>query len=538
MTRAPEFDDVVTGRTDTDDRPTRTARRGIRRPVPAWQLWIGPIAVTVLAAVLRLANLGTPSKLVFDETYYVKDAWTLLNLGYEGSWPENPDDDFNAGRVDGYTDTGSYIAHPPLGKWMIAVGLRVFGADSTVGWRISTAIVGILAVALVCLIAWLLFRSSTLATIAGGLMAVDGLAIVMSRTALLDNSLMFFCLLGFTAVLLDRRQSAERLGLWAHRRADAERATDWGPALWARPWLVTAGLMFGLATAVKWSGLYFLAVFAVYTLVVDAVARRRAGIRFWASSTVLRQAPVSFLLIVPIAAVAYVASWTGWFVTDGGYDRDWAEVQLSLAGAATGDVVPFLPASVQSFWHYQVSIYNTNVALSSPHGYQANPLGWLLLLRPTAFFYESSAAGENGCSFDTCVEAVNSVANPVLWWVSVAVAVYLLYRIIRYREWRVGLILTGIAAGYLPWLLYLDRTVFQFYTIVFLPYLVLGVTLAAGLLLGPLEDSSPRRRDFRWVVVVALGFIVAVSVFFYPDWTGLRIPLWFQTLHYWLPSWL
>lgn len=535
MTRA-DFDDVVAGRVTTSRRTTDATV--LARTTPRWRALAGPVAVTLLAAVLRLTNLGTPRTLVFDETYYVKDAWTLLNLGYEGQWPENADADFNAGRVDGYSTEGSYIAHPPLGKWIIALGLRVFGADDPVGWRISTALVGVLAVALTCLVAYLLFRSPTIATVAGGLMAVDGLAIVMSRTALLDNSLMLFCLLGVTAVLLDRRQSAARLDAWITRRADAGRPTDWGPTLWARPWLITAGAMFGLATAVKWSGLYFLAGFAVYTLLVDALARRRAGVHFWVSSTILRQAPASFLLTVPVAAVAYLVSWSGWFATSGGYDRDWASTRLALGDAANGQVVTWIPAALQSFWHYQVSIYTTNVTLGTPHGYEASPLGWLALLRPTAFFYESVERGEDGCGFDTCVNAVTSLANPVLWWLSVPAALYLVYRLIRHREWQVGLVLTGIAVGYLPWLLYLERTVFQFYTIVFLPYLLLGFSYVLSLIAGSRTDAPERRRVGLGVVIAVLVFISLVSAFFYPEWTGMRVPGLFHRLHYWLPGWI
>src|SRR5690554_2601064 len=242
-----------------------------------WQ-WGGPIGVTILAAVLRLWNLGSPRSLVFDETYYVKDAWTLLHLGYEAGWPEDPNPAFESGDVDGFGTNPAFVVHPPLGKWLIALGLAVYGAEDSVGWRISTAVAGIVAVALVTLVAWMLFRSTTLATIAGGLMAIDGHDIVLSRVALLDNFLMLLVLLGFIAVLLDRGQSKRRLDAWL---ATAKKP-DWGSALWLRPWLMTAGLLFGLASAVKWSGLYFLAVFAVYTLVMDALSRRRAGALFWA----------------------------------------------------------------------------------------------------------------------------------------------------------------------------------------------------------------------------------------------------------------
>ncbi|MCU1523117.1 MAG: hypothetical protein JWO18_11, partial [Microbacteriaceae bacterium] len=326
-TPGADFDELVA----SDEKPVPEAPEPIGTRLDQWwgrmlrsplrqRLWYwgGPIAVTLLAAVLRLWRLGDPRALVFDETFYVKDAYTLMKLGYEGSWPAEADKSFNAGNVDIYTADGSYVAHPPLGKWLISLGLQVFGAENTVGWRISTAIVGILAVLFLVLIARRLFASTALATLAGGLLAIDGHAIVLSRTALLDNFVMIFCLLGFWAVLLDRGQSAKRLGLWLARRENAGRSTDWGPALWGRPWLLAAGLAFGLASAVKWSGLYFLAAFAVYTLIVDAVARRRAGVTFWVSGTVFKQGPATFLLTVPIALAAYLSSWTGWFVTKGG----------------------------------------------------------------------------------------------------------------------------------------------------------------------------------------------------------------------------
>ncbi|MES2094429.1 MAG: phospholipid carrier-dependent glycosyltransferase [Actinomycetota bacterium] len=495
--------------------------------------WGGPIAVTLLAAVLRLVRLGDPRSLVFDETFYVKDAWTLLNLGYEASWPANSDQAFNAGAVDGYTATGSYVAHPPLGKWMISLGLRVFGAEDTVGWRISTAIVGILAVFLLVIIARKLFNSTLLATIAGGLLALDGHAIVMSRTALLDNFVMFFTLLGFGAILLDRAQSAERLSLWLARRADAGRGIDWGPALWWRPWLLTAGILFGAATAVKWSGLYFLAAFALYSLFVDAAARRRAGIPFWISGTILKQGPVSFLLTIPLALAAYLASWAGWFATRGGYFRDWADVP---GNAATG-LFAWVPRSVQSFLHYQVSVYNFNVNENTAHPYAANPFSWLFLLRPTAFYYVGQAQGQGGCTFSSCAEYVTSIANPILWWAATASLFYLVYRLVRYREWRVGLILMGMVAGYLPWLLYTNRTIFQFYAIVFEPYMILGLVFVIGLILGGPGDPTRRRQRGFGIVGVFLALVIVVSVFFYPVWTGMQVPEVFARLHYWLPGW-
>ena len=498
----------------------------------AWA-WGVPLGITLLAAVLRLWNLGQPGTLVFDETYYVKDAWTLLNLGYEGRWPAEANDQFNAGIVDGYTSTGSYVVHPPLGKWIIALGLAAFGAETAVGWRVGTAVVGILLVVLVMLVARLLFRSTLVTALAGFFLAIDGHAIVMSRTALLDGILAFFVLLGVAFVLLDRRHHQARMTKWIVRRQDAGLATTWGTAFWWRPWLMAAAVAFGAACAVKWSGAYFLAAFAVFSVLSDALERRRAGVSFWMSGTLFKQGPVSFVLIVPLALVVYVASWTGWLVTDGGYYRNWAaDPANALQGA-----FEWVPLALQSLWHYHESAYNYHVGVTSEHGWQANPLTWLLQVRPTMMYYQGSDFGDDGCLADRCGAVVHDLANPLLWWAAVAALGYLIVRLVLKREWQIGVLVLGVAAGYTPWLLYLDRTVFQFYTIVFWPFLVIGLAYVLSLIAGSARDPSWRREGGLLTVAVFVVAVVAVAAFFYPLHIGETVPAEFIQWHYWLPTW-
>ena len=504
---------------------TPTLRRVLR--------WAAPAIVVVVAAVTRLINLGSPHTLVFDETFYVKDAWTLVNLGYEGQWPAEADALFAGGHTDIFLTDPSFVVHPPLGKWLIGLGMLIFGPDNSFGWRVATAVTGILAVVLLMLIARLLFKSMLLATVAGFLFAISGNAIVMSRVGLLDNFVMFFALLGFGAVLLDRSWSRVRLAAWIARREEGGRSTDWGPALWNRPWLIAAGAAFGATAAVKWSGLYFLAAFAVYTLVVDALARRRAGIQFWASGTAFTQAPVTFLLTVPIALVVYLSTWSSWFLSDNGYSRHWAED----AGHAWTGLLSWVPLSVQSFWHFEASVYAYHLGESRPHGYQANPLTWLLMIRPTSMYYQSSSLGQDGCQFSTCGASITELANPIIWWAGTAAVLYLIYRLVRYREWRVGFILMGMVAGYLPWLLYLNRTVFQFYSIAFEPYMLLALTFVIGLIIGSPGDPRDRRVSGLRLVIIFLAFATVVSAFYWPLWTGMQIDYDFLRLHWWLPTW-
>ena len=484
--------------------------------------------------MLRLVGLANPHSLVFDETFYVKDSWTLLHLGYEGAWPDQADPRFNAGTVDTYTTDPEFVAHPPLGKWIIALGLAVFGAENSLGWRVSTAVVGILAVLLVAVLARTLTRSASLGTIAGLLFAIDGNAIVMSRVALLDNSVMLLALVGFSFVLLDRAWTEARVRRWTDARTAADRDTSWGPALWNRPWLVAAGLAFGLDAGVKWSGFYFLGAFGVYVVVTDVLMRRRAGIENSTASGVLKQGPIDFVLMVPIALAAYVATWSGWLLTKGGYYRDW--VQTTADAHWTG-ALSWVPDWAQNLWHYQAAMYGYSINVRDSHPYEASPFGWILMARPTSMYYRGTTLGQDGCGSDACSQAITGLGNPFIWWAGAAAVLYLVYRLARYREWRVGLVLTGLAAGYLPWFLYLDRTIFTFYSIVFQPYVILGLTLVIGLIVGRPTDTTYRRTRGIGIVAVFLVVCVAASIYFLPLWTGQMTSFAYWNAHIWLPGW-
>ena len=239
------------------------------------------LAIVAIAAILRFFDLGYPHSLVFDETYYVKDAISLTGSGFEHNWPDGTDALFASGNAPNYLPAGSFVVHPPLGKWLIGAGIRLFGVNNSFGWRFTTALLGTLTVLLTIWIGRRLFRSTVWAAAAGFFIAIDGIAIVMSRTALLDGILAFFIALAAYFVIRDR-DSLET-------------------SLWRRPWLLAAGAAFGAASAVKWSGVYFLAFFGLYLALSTNLREWRAAIK---------GAIAKFVLLVPIAFATYLASWS------------------------------------------------------------------------------------------------------------------------------------------------------------------------------------------------------------------------------------
>jgi len=104
---------------------------------------LGFALVMLVASVTRLWNLALPKKLVFDETYYVKDALSLSQEGHERNWPEGANLGFESGNSFIYLSDPAFVVHPPFGKWLIASGMWLLGPDNPAGWRISTALLGI-----------------------------------------------------------------------------------------------------------------------------------------------------------------------------------------------------------------------------------------------------------------------------------------------------------------------------------------------------------------------------------------------------------
>ena len=497
--------------------------------------WGGPLIVTAVAAYLRFTGLGSPHVFSFDETYYAKDALSLWRFGYEQETVPNANDLILSGHTHVFTGQASYIVHPPVGKWVIGFGEWVFGV-TPFGWRFMPAVLGTLMVLMLARIVRRMTRSTLLGSIAGLLLALDGLSIVLSRSALLDGVLAFWILAAFGCLVIDRDHMRQRLADWAEARqagdgaADPDRSADLGPRLGLRPLRLLAGVLLGLACATKWSGIYFLFAFGSMTVLWDLGARRAAGIRKPYLATLRRDAITGFLLLVPTTFVVYCIAWLPWLFTFSHQKRSWI---LGRRGW------PFLPDNVRALLDYHSQMLKFHTHLDTPHPYAAKAIGWLIQVRPTAFWSIELKPGQQGCLASQCTREVTSLGTPLLWWAATAALVWMLWRWIGARDWRAGAVLGAVAAGWLPWvILYRDRTIFTFYEVAFAPFMVMALTFAIGAVIGT-RDVSPTRRT--WGAAAAGGYlllVVANTAWIWPVLVGtvLAQPDWLRRL--WFRGWI
>jgi dolichyl-phosphate-mannose-protein mannosyltransferase len=494
-------------------------------PIPGSRVWgwVGPLLVTALGAFLRFYRLGTPKAVVFDETYYVGDAYGILRHGVEINHVKNADALLAQGKTNILATGGELVVHPPLGKILIAGGEWLFGL-TPFGWRFAVALVGSLAILMTARITRRMTRSTLLGCVAGLLLAVEGLELVMSRTALLDIFVMFWVLAAFGCLVVDRDWSRARIA----RAAASGAGGDEGPALGIRWWRAAAGLCLGAAVASKWNGIWYLPAFLLLTVAWDLGARRAAGyLAPWRGALVRdgKWLPVTFAVL---PAAAYLASWSGWFASPYGYDRDWA--------AQHGNTTPVWSA-LDSLYQYNKYMLQFGLGLTTGHPYKSQPWTWLLVTRPVSFYY----ATPKTCGVPSCSQEVLAIGTPFIWYASIPMLVVLLIWWLARRDWRAGAVLLGVAAGWLPWFwfaLHDHRTEFYFYAVTFVPFLVIGITLCLGLIIGPVR-ASPARRGLGAAVVGAYVLAVLWDFYYmYPVMAAQVVPYTSWLARMWYHGWI
>ena len=514
---------------ERDDQASALADR-LAPPIPGSTLWgwLGPLLVTAFGAFLRFNRLSVPHAVVFDETYYVGDAYGILRHGVEINHVKKADALLASGTSTHILSSGGeFVVHPPFGKVLIAVGEWLFGL-TPFGWRFSVAVLGSLAILMTARIARRMTRSTLLGCVAGLLLALDGLEFVMSRTALLDIIVMFWVLAAFGCLVIDRDRSRAQL---ADAAAEGG-AGDGGPWLGIRWWRVAAGLCLGLACASKWNGIWYIPVFGCMTVAWDIGARRAAGdARPWRGA-LLRDAtwlPVSFGL-VPCRRLYRIL-------------ERLACLQLPATTGtgrrSNGNHTPVLSA-LDSLYQYNKAMWQFGVTLTTHHPYQSWPWTWLVMSRPVSFYYPGADPGRLRREV-TARQEVLAVGTPAIWWASIlALAVCLVWWLAR-RDWRAGAVLAGVAGGWLPWFWFAwhdHRTMFYFYAVVFDPFLVISITLCLGLLIGYAHSGAARRAAGATITGVYLIAVLANFYYLYPVLAAKVIPYTSWLSRMWYHGWI
>jgi dolichyl-phosphate-mannose-protein mannosyltransferase len=476
--------------------------------------WLGLLAIWLLSLGLRFWGLSRFNTLVFDEVYFARFG-----------------NDYVANRP-------FFDAHPPLGKYLIGLGIWLHGQFEPFGYRWLNALVGSGLPLLVAGIAYQLSRRRSYALIAGLLAAADGLLLVESRYALINVYLLLFGLLGHWLFLIGLGQKG--LPRWRFPLGRQSRT------------LLLAAVCLGGSIAVKWSGLGFL--LGLYLTWLAAIALGYLGRRSSRDAMAhppllnLRQLnPIFMLLGIPaIVAVVY--------------------------GLVA---IPHLQQNPGiGFWELQKQMLGYHEAIGpKAHPYCSPWYSWPLLLRPISYFYQQARTLTESMPVlgpplpsgaAKVVYSVYATGNPILWWCSTLVMLGLLVFLLRQIWQRItngsesakGLpndlwiplyLVLNYAANLLPWAK-VSRCLFLYH------YMPAAIFSFLGLAWVCDRALSSRQAWQRGLGVTVIFAVLIAFVFWLPVYLGLPIspqqfswrilfypaaqkefPTWLQN---WIPNWL
>lgn len=535
---------------------------------------IGMAGVFLLSLALRFWGLGRFNTFVFDEVYYAKFGNNYL------------------------THTAFFDGHPPLGKYMIGLGIWIgshipFWQDevngftgsvmSPISYRWMNAFSGSFIPIIVAAIAYQISFRRSFALLAGLFTACDGIFLVESRYALINQYIIIFGLLGQWFLLLALAKQRQQRKFW----------------------LILSGIAFGASAATKWNGLWFL--LGVYLIWILAW-----GIRWLQSFSLIGektqpQLQQEFLShpsfssdrkkgrkkTFSLSSLTLFSSsfskkrtykifpYRGSFGTS---SKNGQINQISLQNLTQLNlvhiilylgIIPFITYSL--IWiphllldrrygfieiHRQILLFHGRLGGNSPkvHPYCAAWYKWPLMTRPMAYFYQTAQSTHEALPVmgpplpsgtGKIIYDVHAMGNPFLWWFGAAALLFLVGMlmwqfvipwvrqkrfspptIICVDTWIALFLVINYAANLLPWVK-VNRCVFIYH--------YMTAVVFAFLAIAWLVDQCLRsyRIGLRALGVSITFMIVIAFVFWMPIYLGLPLsPFEYRPMRMWFNSWI
>lgn len=417
----------------------------------------------------------------FDEIYHPRTAYEHLH------------------NIKPYENT-----HPPLGKLIIAVGIKLFGMNPF-GWRIMGTLFGIAMVPLMYAFGKRLFGQTRYAFMAAFLFTFDFMHFAQTRIGTIDTYGVFFIILMYYYMYRYISMSFYRTPL---KRTLVP--------------LFLSGLFFGIGAASKWiviyggAGLAVLFFASLYRRYREAeAARAMLAVRRDLKPEEKEQLERISRIFLP-SALKTVLWCLPFFVVIPGL--------IYSASFIPYMTVPGEGFSLEHLVQYQKDMWDYHSKLVATHGFASPWWEWPFIVKPI-WFYSGQALLPEGQ-----VSSIVSMGNPLVWWLgtlAVAAAAVLTW---KRRDQGMIVVLTAFLSQYLPWML-VTRLTFIYHFFAMVPFLVLCLVYVFRVL-------NTERRLPQYVNTLYLGAVAALFVLFYPVLSGMVVDKdYVRTVLRWFGSW-
>lgn len=392
----------------------------------------------------------------FDEIYHARTAYEHLR----GVYPYE-------------------VSHPPLGKELLALGIRLFGM-TPLGWRCMGALFGVAMLPLMWDLLRRMFRDDRVALCGTALLAFDFMHLTQTRIATIDSFATLFILLMY---------------LFLYRYFTEGRLRH----------LAACGIAFGIGAATKWTCLYAGAglgvLWALHWVFQGVQAHRDGDGRRYVRRLVSN---IGFCLVffVLVPGMIYYASYYPYGAARG------------LHGAGMYFTREYAAIVLEN----QRFMFTYHAGLVATHPYASRWWQWLLDLRPILYYLSYG---------DGTVSTIGAFVNPLLCWGGLLALPVLTYRAWK-RDRTALFLLVGYLAQVLPWV-FISRLTFEYH--------YFAATLFLVLALGYVFDRL-RQRGYLGIVYAFTAASGALFALFYPVLTGVTVSRSYAwNVLKWLPDW-
>ena len=382
----------------------------------------------------------------FDEIYHPRTAKEMI----DGIWPYE-------------------ITHPPLGKAIISLGIRLFGM-TPFGWRFMGVFFGILMLPMLYVFLKKMFRYTAAAFCGTALFAFDFMHYTQTRLATIDTYAVFFTLMMYLFMYF-----------WLTEGDDNPRRR--------LLWLGLAGLGFGLGAASKWTCIYAGAGLGILWLVywiIRFVREKKSALPAF-----VLNAAWCVLFFVAVPCIIYYVSYYSYGISQGLsgigmlFQKDYAKIVID---------------NQLYMWDYHSDLVAT-------HPYSSRWHQWLVDARPILYYLEYFENGKKSL--------FGAFSNPLVAWGGLCAMGGMVWLSVRDRDNKALFILIGYLANLLPWVA-VNRLTFAYHYFPCTVFLILAISY----LLADL-----RKRDWRWPLSVGGFTAVGIGLFvmFYPVLSGVPV---------------
>lgn len=445
----------------------------------------------------------------FDEIYHARTAYEMIQ------------DDYN------YENT-----HPPLGKFIISIGIRLFGMNPF-GWRIMGVLFGIGMLPFMYFFGRRLFRGKIWAAgILTFLFAFDFMHFTQTRIATIDVYGTFFIIAMFFFMYWYSQMSFY----------DTPLKKTFVP-------LGLSAVMMGLGCACKWTAVYAAAGLAVFFFAImgwryyeyrqaknnpqgETAGISHAYVVEVFPKKLLWTLAFCVLFFVIIAGAIYLCSYIPF---SDGCTGNIARFSSRLAdtsrpvGGLYRSVIEFLQnhqnavtETIGKMLRNQEAMFTYHSELEATHPFQSAWNEWPVMVRPMYYYCQTLANGMK--------EGISAFGNPLIWWAGIPAVLYMVYRIIRNEDRTALFLVFAYLVQYVPWM-GVPRCTFVYHYFPSVPFVAMMIVYVMVRLV------EHNRKWFKWVMIYAAAAFV-LFLLFYPVLSGQPVDYaYVRDGLRWLPGW-